>query len=62
MSEIKRRIQKLVRSSEFENATEEEIIDALAIFMADSMIDLLRPCIEQRLKQFLPLIKEGLST
>ena len=42
--------------------TEKEIIDDLSQVMAESIIKLLRPCIEQRIKQFLPLIKEGLET
>ena len=37
-----------------------EIIDGIAEVMYKSMEPLIKQCIEQRLRQILPLIKEGL--
>lgn len=46
---------------EREFKTEDAVVNQLAKAMADSMSDLIQACIEQRLRQILPLIKEGLK-
>jgi hypothetical protein len=41
--------------------TDKGIVADLAKEMANSMMPLIQTCIEQRLRQILPLIKEGLT-
>lgn len=47
------------RPDDFKIWHEEKLITDMAKLMMKSMMPLIEKCVEQRLKQFLPLIKEG---
>lgn len=53
----KKQIKEL--QTQLDSMTEDQLVAKLAEAMAGTMMDLIKICIEQRLRQMLPLIKEG---